>query len=261
MPSDAPDDVPYLHQADPAWVAKLASGMNWLVVGLGLSIALAIASIALSIDLTRQILEQIDTIELEQLDDFIPAWLCTVSALSLAIISIVFLIGCLRFTAEEPGRPIAPSLAMTRWTCVPAFAINIPASLALLVPGGVIIAILSIALKLTVIALLSVGFPASLVYMRYLANRVPAPGLAKQAMIVFWGQFIAGILLIACLVVLLIVVIIATQRDTVADLGLSLLWIMIPALLSILLFFVWWVWLMLCYRSRLARASKLRRTT
>lgn len=263
MPPDRSDDTPPLHEADPAWLGQLASGMNWLVAGLWASILFGAITTGLSLGIVAEAYAGILTGEHRELADtadLVPAWFNVLIALGIATLSAVFLVGCWRVTQDDPAaRTVAPSLAMTRWTCVPAFVINIPASLALLAGGNLLIAIAALGLKLAALSLLSIGFPASLIYLRHLARRLPDPGLARQTTLVFWGQFAAGLLLIGCMIVMLVIVVMAALDNAAADLGPWLMWIMAPGLVAVIGFFLWWVWLMMAYRSRLSAAHKAAR--
>jgi len=254
MPPDRSDDTRPLHEADPHWLDQLLSGMFWLVLAILGSIAFAIITTAISVRLTLHAWQRSGGIGTE-LAELTPAWLTIATALGIALLSALFLLGTWRATAPEPGQPgPAPSLAMTRWTCVPAFAINIPASLMLLVIGNLPLAIAALAIKLVALSLLSVGFPASLIYLRHLARRIPAPGLARQTTIVFWGQFAAGLLLIACLVAALLITLAQYAQNPATadgfDAGPMLLAVLAPGVLAIVGFFVWWVVLMLLYHRR-----------
>lgn len=257
MKSEATTQAPPLHETDPQWLGQLASGMSWLVWGILGSLLFTAGTVAMAAQVILYSYQKLEAGENATYEELTPLWMMVATSLGLVVLSVVFLVGSWKATAPEPGRQTtAPSLAMTRWTCVPAFAMNIPASLALLGAGNIFIAISSLGIKLIALSLLSIGFPASLIYLRFLARRIPAPSLARQTSIVFWGQFVAGLLLVACLIAATLYVISEFQRNAGLDLGPNVGLIFLPGLLSIFAFLVWWIVLMFVYRSRFAQAHR-----
>lgn len=252
-----------LDRSDPAWLRTLTRGSSWVLAGIfGSLVLLPLLSVVAVTRLDTTMLTDPAAAPLDAAMHM-PFWVTAASSGLLVILSIVFMLGCWWLTEPEPGAAsLMASQAITRWTTAPAFAINIPASLMVLAVDTLPVILAALAIKLLAAAVLSIGFPASLIYLRELARRAPAPRLAGHTTVVFWGQFAAGLLLIGCLLVALIWVALSIV-DEVGASGSSSprsmagpAAVMLLGFASVILFVAWWVAVMLGYRLMLGRAYR-----
>lgn len=260
MASPDPTFEPPLSEADSRWLKQLVVGMGWLLAAIVLSLVYTTIVALQSAAITTEVINDVSQNPADlpsDLSEYLPAWMTPTLSIGLAAVSALFLVGSWRTTAPEPGRPNPhPALTTTRITCVPAFAMNIPASLLLLAPGSTTLAIVSLTIKLLAVALLSVGFPASLIYLRHLAQRIPAPRLAKHTAIVFWGQFVAGFVLIGGLVAFAALLIYEVSAGDTIDISPGIFIPFAPGVIALTACFIWWVGLMIAYWARFSDAVK-----
>lgn len=245
--------------ASPAWLGTLRSGMNWLVIGTLCTIGLMLGSFAISI------FTQFTAGGIAPASDLDPFGLTLLYQITGIAMSLMIIYATWLLTVPEPDSTLrAKWRTTTRWTIIPAYAIGI-----VLTPFNAILDPLDVAnnasLIITVVCIylgtmlmMSVGFPASLLYLRNLARRIPDKGLSKQTSIVFWGQIIAGgVMILGALVGLFVVMSSVNQPNpTIQSLisAMSIMGLLIcPGILAGIIFMIWWVILMCIYRARFAQ--------
>jgi len=253
-----------LCDADPAWLDALRRGAFWIVVGIFTTLGIGFFNMPLSLffmpPTTMASPNQPPAPSFNFTPPPYPYWLTALFSAEGIAVGIIFIVGTLKLTSPEQN-PLNPptARATTRWNIVVAYSAGILASLiALLANQPALYA--SMALQLLSALCLSVGVPASLLYLRYLARRIPDPGLAKQTTIVFWGNIIAGGVLIAGLLVILVITLMAVNNNTSAQplamiLGLSSL-LLCPGFLAIAVFAIWWVVVMCLFAGALKRVYR-----
>lgn len=193
-----------LQFCDPAWVGRMAKGLQLIIIGLLVNVAYGIV-----VGSVIYLLTPTGT-----------TMMTTTTAIAGAIgaaLSLITVIGVWRLTTADPGQAEAeqPLTArrLARW-CILARVAAAP--LGLIVnpfggtvggtPGPTFTPLLTIAMAgniaLRMIALIGTG--AGLIYLRQLALRIPRESLAKQTRTVMWGYvscsavgvvFSAGIML------------------------------------------------------------------
>lgn len=266
--------------AAPQWVGGLRKGMNWVVIAIFSSICVTVLAILLSVVVEfANASNQLNTIHTstttttsggvtyttttsssvsQGMFDPGPLWMrLTLGAMGITL-SLMFLYAVWHLTQPEPDRLInAKSRKTTRWTIIPAYIISILAT-PFSIMSQVQAQMVSGAMQLIALLLLSVGFPASLLYLRHLARRVPDYGLAKQTTIVFWGQIVAGGVLIAGAIGGVIVTLMAVNSSSNAQQIVSAMTIVgfmfCPGILAVVVFLIWWIVLMCLYRGRFVSA-------
>ena len=242
-----------LHMANSTWLGKLRKGMNWLVTGILMNLGMIPIAIVLGIASTASAMPGNNA----------PLPLGAMIFLGLLgiTISVIYIVAVWFMT--EPEHDIIQnrtSRSVTRWALIPALAMSIvsvffsfstqPEAVAI---SGCIDLISSIAL--------AIGFFTSLWYLQLLANRIPEPSLAKQTMIVFWGN-IAWIGAMFLLVIGFMIFAVSMSNSTSPNntaLGVAgaMGLLFCPLLIAMLVFGIWWIVLMFRYRTRFAQAHDI----
>jgi hypothetical protein len=238
-----------LHMAQPAWLGKLRKGMNWLVTAIVMSLIMIpvvfIIAIATEVAAGPNANSAMPTIAL-----------IFIGVLG-TIITITYIIAVWLIT--EPESDIYDnrvSRTLARCLILPGMALSLVSQAfsfsnqnAAMTVGGWIDLISTV--------MLLVGFLASLWYLRQLANRIPEPGLARQTMIVFWGNLGTYSAMIVVSLILLLMVYATTNAGGSGAFA-SLLGIfglmMCPLMIAMLVFGIWWIVLMFRYRTRFTQA-------
>ncbi len=256
-----------LRFAEPAWVRKLYSGLNW--IGLSILLSLPVMIFVCLLD-TASI--------------FSPASIPdSVSGLLLFLPTAATFIGCWKFSSPDPGQ-VESALSTRSIFRYAAAASAILAVLALLAvpshadtghltrftPGSKskpptmedlvqVVAPSAITAACGVISILCgiVAAFAALVHARLLALRIPDKRLARSTSIVMWG-IVVTVLLMLLLPVMVVMTLIAStpaQRSATA-----LATIFAPgcgAIMAVLVFGGWAMRLLTQYRRRLGEAARL----
>ncbi len=237
-----------LARANPAWLATLKHAMTWMLVGVAAYIFIFVAIMAVAIASIGSFLPSLGN------PNPAPSTLLTVvSVAGTLIYAVIFGVAYWQLTTPEPGA-FTPrtSCGITRYTMVPAFAVSLIATVAA-APATNSAEIISGVFQVIALLLMLVGLPASMVYMRTLAVRVPDMGLSRQTSILLWGipisvgTFIGGAFFLG---------LVTATSSSAGPGGAAVLTMLFacPAMIAIVVFSIWWIVLMCLYRVRFGQA-------
>ncbi len=183
-----------LRFCDPDWVQTLASGMNWIVWGIIIGVALSCAGGGLG----------------SLLMSFRPRGIATLPVTGAKLVgTVVAMVGYWMVTTPDPGRvaaePSHSSRRLVRITQVIGLLLA-PTSLGL----GIIPSLLQILLAIGSSAAWIVGIFAIFMYARHLALRIPDDTLARNTRIVMWGVVVVVALFVATTVAGLSIMVMST---------------------------------------------------
>lgn len=177
---------------------------------------------------------------------------------------VLLCIGYWQFTKPEPkAKALVVSQQLTRWSLISSYALLIGLRLYILL--SIILFLdfprskaVAIALIATVAVILFVGFPATMVYLRSFARRLPSRKLMRHTTIVLWG-------FVSCFAALGLLVVAAIFIRALSRNGLAVFLLASPMLLGIIVFSIWWIVLLFVYQGRVAKsigsARRLRRAS
>lgn len=236
-----------IFQADIDWVTKLKRGLIWVLIGIGaqFGIGLIIGIVFAAIFATSP----------QTANN--PVLMAVLTIVGTLIYNGILVYGLLLLTAPEPGETDPPlSRTIARYVLLASFAIELLAGFSMLLPS-VNIEMVSTIIQTIAGILLTVGLPALMLYLRSLAQRIPAPSLAKQTTIVMWGLTISlATLNGGGLVVYLYITSVANQQGPPMEvLGLALC----PSLVGMMVFGIWWIVLLCLYLSQFNKSIHMSR--
>ena len=170
---------------------------------------------------------------------------------------VLLCIGYWHFTKPEPkAKTHNIAQQLTRWSLIPSYALLITIRLYILLsiilfmdwPQSKAVGItVAIGLIAASAVLLFVGFPATMVYLRSLARRLPSRKLMRHTSIVLWG-------FISCFAALGLLVLAAIFIRALGRNGLAVFLLASPMLLGIIVFSIWWIVLLFVYQGRISKA-------
>lgn len=240
-----------LHTADPAWLGKLRKGSNWLIVAIIVSLAMIPVGMVIGVASASS----------PNPSGTLPTGtLLVLGGLGL-IFSAIYAVAIWLMTEPEPdvNQPIV-SRSLARWLIVPSMVIGIFPEF-LNATGQTLLTYVATGIDIVSAILMTIGFLASLKYLRLLADRIPEPSLAKQTMTVFWGSLVTMLSMIALTAVIMLVFLVATTNSNAAGPTVGIAGIlgllMCPVGLGMLVFGIWWIVLMFHYRTRFTQAHQI----
>ena len=238
-----------LHMANPAWLGKLRKGMNWLITAIIINLAFIPIIFIIAIAAAA-------SAGPSGTGDLPLAAMIVLGAIG-TVMAIIYIVAAWFITEPESDLISSyPSRSVARFTILPGMGLSVVSQFfnasnqaAALTVGSVI--------DLASSAMLAIGFLACLWYLRRLANRIPEPSLAKQTMIVFWGNIAwigAMFLVVLGMIVFAIVMASSTSPNAAAGAVGVMGLLMCPLLIAMLVFGIWWIVLMFRYRTRFTQA-------
>ncbi len=250
--------------SDSQWLGSLRYGMNWIVAGIVVSLCIFVLSVfagmfIMSSNLVPTPAPAPGSSPMTQ--PTMPAWFTVFSVIAAVTQSVVFGMGFWQLTRPEPARfgEAPASCAVTRWTLLPSFALSI-VSTALDATQSPSAMYASQIILFIAMLLVLVGVPASLIYLRLLALRLPDPGLARQTSIVFWGVLATGgamVIVSIFVMVFTFAPVSGTTQGIAMGITLAMGLIICPAMIALLVFGIWWIVLMFLYRGRFTHVHNI----
>jgi len=166
-----------------------------------------------------------------------------------------------RLTTPEPHQSSPrTSRAVARWSILPGYIFGIFGAVlavisdpAIMIAGGILQSISGI--------MSVVGLIAILIYLRYLALRIPNRTLAKHTTTVLWGFGITLSLMTLGVIVIILLAVAASSGSSGGSSGpagpvAALGCLMCPLIIGMLVFGIWWIVLMCQYYGAFAKAHK-----
>lgn len=237
-----------IFQADVEWVTRLKRGMIWVLVGIGaqfgtgMIIGIVFAALAATSPQTMNN----------------PVLMAVLTIVGTLIYNGILVYALLLLTAPEPGETDPPrSRIIARYVLLASMGIDLLAGFSMLLPN-VNVEMVSTIIQTFAGIVLTVGLPALMLYLRSLAQRIPAPSLVKQTTIVMWGLTISlATLNVGGLLLYLYITSAASQQgpSSMDVLGLA----MCPSAVGMMVFGIWWIVLICLYLSQFNKSIHMSR--
>ncbi len=233
----------YLRFSDPKWVRLLASGMNWVLLGLLFSIMSCFGYVeTLKVLIVRNPLPDVRTLGIG------------------IIVQSIYLVGFWAVTTPDPAYLIRETeITMRRivrlWGIV-SFVVNPIEQAILMEPLGMGAA--AIILSKCVVGV--IGFLATSTYFVQLARRIPDHELARQTRVVMWGLAVCLLLILVGVSLLFAmgfrhIGMVAQGVDEVLGIAVTV------ALIGFVIFSIWTIVLAVRYRTAFRKAAEQARVS